>query len=283
MTLQHHILLAPEHLEGNGGLGRYVLIPGDPGRAERIAAGLVDVERRANPRGHDAHLGRFEPPGAETGSEAIDVLVIASGMGSGSTEIIVQELLACGARRLLRVGSCGTMTPAIVAGQVVIATGAVRDERTSHHYAPPEFPAVAHPLAVAALAAGARRAGLAADTFLGLCHSKASFYAREFGVGPAGEANLEYDAWLKRCGVVASEMEASTLFVQAAAASGPPPPLAGGGNHGECQAGAVMAVFATDQPDRAFDPEPARLAERRTIRVALAGVAAWAEQDRATP
>ena len=276
MALQHHILLAPEHLEGNDGLGRYVLLPGDPGRAERIAAGLTGVERRSNPRGHHAYLGRLDGDAGEP----VDVLVVPSGMGSGSTEIIVQELLACGARRLLRVGSCGTMTPAIAPGSVVIATGAVRDERTSHHYAPPEFPALAHPLVVAALIEGAEDAGLAAETFLGICHSKASFYAREFGEGPAGAANLEYDAWLKRCGVVASEMEASTLFVLAAAASGHPASLAAGPGPAECLAGAVLAVFATDQPERDFDPEPAQRSERRAIRVALAAVAAWARRDR---
>ena len=218
MDLQHHILLDSEHLRGNDSLGRYVLLPGDPGRAERLAARLAAVERIDNPRGHHAYLGRLE---RSTG-DPIDVLVISSGMGSGSTEIIVYELLACGARRLIRVGSCGSMVDAIAPGQVVIATGAVRDERTSHHYAPPEFPAFAHPAAVAALPAGAHAAGLAAETFLGICHSKASFYAREFGHGPAGEDNLEYDRWLKRCNVVASEMEASTLFVLATTSSGPP-------------------------------------------------------------
>ena len=279
MSLQHHILLGPEHLEGNGGLGRYVLVPGDPGRADRIAAHLNDTEKRTNPRGHHAHLGSLE---SAVAGEPVDVLVISSGMGSGSTEIILQELLSCGARRLVRVGSCGSMTEAIAPGQVVIATGAVRDERTTHHYAPPEFPAVAHPAAVEALSAGARSAGLAEETFLGICHSKASFYAREFGHGPAGDANLEYCGWPRRCGVVASEMEASTLFVLAAAAAGPPAAI---GKHApeastDCQAGAVFAVYATDDPEREFDPALAAESERRAIQVALTGVGAWAARDR---
>ncbi len=172
------------------------------------------------------------------------------------------------------------MVEQIRPGQVVIATGAVRDELTTSHYAPPEFPAMADPGGVVAMAAGARRAGLAEQTFLGICHSKASFYAREFGQGPAGAANLEYDAWLKRCGVVASEMEASTLFVLASAVSGAPKPLAAAADPATCQAGAVLAVFATDQPDRDFDLEVAKLSERRTIRVALAAVAVWAAHDR---
>ncbi|MDH3744887.1 MAG: hypothetical protein OES47_07290 [Acidobacteriota bacterium] len=276
MSLQHHILLGPEHLEGNGGLGRYVLVPGDPGRADRIATHLKDVEKRGNPRGHHAHLGHLED---DVEGGPVDVLVISSGMGSGSSEIILQELLACGARRLVRVGSCGSMTEAIAPGQVVIATGAVRDERTTHDYAPPEFPALAHPAAVEALRAGARSEGLAEETFLGICHSKASFYAREFGHGPAGKANLEYCAWLRRCGVVASEMEASTLFVLAAAASGPPAPI-GGSAPSDCQAGAVLAVYATDDPERDFAPALAVESERKAIRVALAGVSVWAARDR---
>ena len=75
-------------------------------------------------------------------------------------------------------------------------------------------------------------------------------------------------------------MEASTLFILAAAASGPPSPLGGEGWRSDCQAGAVMAVFATDDPERDFVPEVAQESERRAIRVALAALGAWADDDR---
>ncbi len=276
MAIEHHLRLGPDELAGNRGIGRYVLLPGDPARAERIARHFEDVRRIDNPRGLTAWSGRL--PAAEA-ERPIDALAVPSGIGAASTEVVVHELIAAGARRLVRVGSCGTMSDRIRPGQVVLAVAAVRDEAASAHYAPPEYPAVAHPDALAAMTEGARVAGLASETFRGICHSKASLYAREFGHGPAGEANLAYCDWLRRCGVVASEMEASTLFVLAAT-SGPWGGPAAGGWEGECQAGAVLAVFATDSSDAAFDPELATLAEERAIRIAVAGTRAWAGRDR---
>lgn len=277
MEMQHHIRLSPDHLVGNKGIGRYVLLPGDPSRAERIAQQFERLEVRENPRGFHAYLGKLPAPG---GTAAVDVLAIPTGIGSASTEVVVHELLACGARRLVRVGSCGTSTPSIRPGQVIIATGAVRDEATTYSYAPEGFPAVAHPTVVAALTEGAQRAGLAEETFRGLCHSKASLYGREFGHGPAGERNLEYVAWLRRCGVIASEMEASALFVLATAAEQEVVSVAGSAGSAECQAGAVLAVFARDDSHMKFDAEAARLAEERAIGIALEGVRVWAEKDR---
>lgn len=277
MDMQHHIRLTPDHLAGNKGIGRYVLLPGDPSRAERISRQLQGLDVLDNPRGFNAYLGALP---TSAGAGPIEVLAIPTGIGSASTEVVVRELLACGARRLLRVGSCGTGTPAIVPGQVVIATGAVRDEATTYSYAPEGFPAVPHPAAVAALTEGARRAGLESDTYWGLCHSKASLYGRQFGHGPAGERNLEYVAWLRRCGVVASEMEASALFVLATtAAEQEVVSVAQSGGVGQCQAGAVLAVFVRDDSHMEFDHEKARLAEERAIRVALEGVRVWAERD----
>ncbi len=275
MALGHHVRLGREHLAGNGGLGRYVLLPGDPSRAAKLAAGLEAVEVRETPRGFTAYLGRL----AAGNAAAIDLLALPTGIGSASVEVVVRELLAAGARRLLRVGSCGTGAPPIRPGQVVIATGAVRDERTGDDYAPRGFPALAHPEAVAALVEGARRAGLESETFLGVCHTKSSLYGREFGHGPASERNLAYTAWLRRCGVVASEMEASALFVLAATAGNPPVPLGERAGAAQCQAGAVLAVFATDDSEMHFDAAVAQRAEERAIRIALEAVRAWAERD----
>lgn len=276
MALQHHLRLGPDELAGNGGLGRYVFLPGDPSRAGRIAERFEESRAIANPRGLDAWTGRLA---GEDGEQPIDVLVVATGIGAGSTEVVVHELLACGARRLLRVGSCGSMTGRIQPGQVVLAVGAVRDEATTSHYAPPEYPAMAHPDVLAAMSEGAHRAGLAGETFRGLCHSKASLFAREFGHGPASERNRSYHEELARAGVVASEMETSTLFVVAATAGPWCGPIEGNWVE-ECQAGAVLAVFGTDQSNMKLDPELPRLAERRAISIAIEGTRVWARRDR---
>ncbi len=276
MPVQHHLRLGAEELAGNGAIGRYVLLPGDPARAGRIAEHFDDRRSLDNSRGLNGWLGRLASVGDEP---PIDVLAIATGIGAGSTEVVVHELIACGARRLLRVGSCGSMTERVRPGQVVLAAGAVRDERTTRDYVPAEYPAVAHPEVLAALTEGARRAGLAGETFRGLCHSKDSLFAREFGHGPSGERNRRYCDRLRRAGVIASEMETSTLLVLAATAAPWCGPLDGGWP-GECQAGAVLAVFGTDDSNMALDPELLRLAEERAIRVALEGVRVWARRDR---
>lgn len=275
MNEAHHIHTTPEDVAGNDGLGRYALLPGDPSRAEKIAGHFSDHRTVGNPRGHPVHLGSL--PSADGSS--IDVLTVATGMGSASVEVVVSELIECGARRLLRVGSCGSMVSEILPGQVVIATGAVRDEQTSRHYAPLEYPALAHPEGLRALAEGARVAGLEDETFFGICHSKASLYAREFGRGPAGKANLDYTDWLRCSGVVASEMEASALFVLAATHEPKAVPLSSRGGR-DCRAAAVLAVFGTDDSNMKFDHEVASRAEERAIRIATAAVTAWARIDR---
>jgi uridine phosphorylase len=273
MSVQHHLRIGLEHVEGNGSLGRFVLLPGNPARAERISSHFGDLETVRNPRGL-TDIGTLDSGGGDT----VEVLAVPTGIGTASVEVVVSELIACGARRLLRLGSCGAMVEGIVPGQVVIVTGAVRDEQTSHHYAPAEYPAIADPHAVRALIEGARRAGLADETFLGICHSKASLYGREFGRGPAGEDNLAYTSWLRRCGVIASEMEASALFVLASTAE-PTAETVSRPKATICRAGAVLAVFATDDSQMNFDVGAADLAEERAIRVALAGIVAWAEGD----
>ena len=273
--LQHHILLDSEHLDGNQGLGRYVMLPGDRSRALKITEHLTDLKVVENPRGHTAYLGRLEGGPDE---EPIDVLVISTGMGCPSVEIVVHELLECGARRLLRIGSCGSLRDELGEGNVVVATGAVRDEGTSPHYAPLEFPALAHPRAIAALVEGAERTGLAARTYLGIVHSKDSLYAREFGKGPAGKGNEAYMEWIARAGTIASEMEAAALFVLAAARSFPAAII--DRDVRSVQAGCVLAVFG-DGRSMEFKKDVAIAAERRAITVAIEGIRAWARADRA--
>jgi uridine phosphorylase len=158
----------------------------------------------------------------------------------------------------------------------------VRDELTSRHLAPLELPAVAHPEAVAALVEGARVAGLEAHAFVGIGHSKASFYAREMAQGPLAEENRAYMRLLSRCGVIATEMEASLLFVLASAASaGRARPLAAGNAAVPVQTACVLGVYAHHESTAPLDPEACALADERAIACALAGIAAWSARDAA--
>ena len=273
--MQHHIQLGPEHLAGNDGLGRTVFLPGSAGRARQIAAQLREVQVLDNPRGLTAHLGVLELDGAR-----LDALAISSGMGPGSTEIVVHELLAAGARRIVRVGSAGAMDPAIQPGSVCVLSGAVRDEQTTRHVAPISVPALAHPSAVQAMAQGARAAGLAAHSFVGMGHTKASLYAREFGRGPLGESNLDFGRVLAGAGVIASEMEASVLFVLANAANaGRATPLSAGNAAVPVQTACVLGVYAGTDSHMELDPATCALADERAIAVALHGAMAWKLAD----
>ena len=275
MDVQHHILLGPAHLAGNGLLGRYVLLPGTRSRSAAIAEHFDDVTVVDNPRGHTAFSGVLRRDGV-----SIDVLAISSGMGTASTEIILHELIEVGARRVVRVGSSGSMDPNIKAGDAVVVTGAVRDEQATRHIAPLEFPAVSHPSAVAAMVEGAKVSGHADHTFLGVGHTKASLYAREFGHGPMGAQNQAYGMLLARCGAVASDMEAAMLFIQASARSaGATRALAEGNAAVPVQAACVLGVYGDDDSDMDLDPVLCAQADARAIDIALSGIVAWARAD----
>ena len=117
-----------------------------------------------------------------------------------------------GADTFIRVGTCGGMQPEQVPGELAIITGAIRDEGTSLHYMPLEFPAVADFDVVLALREAARRTG--AHYRLGISQSKDSFYGQhQPGRMPvADHLQQRWKAW-KMGGAISSEMEASTIFI----------------------------------------------------------------------
>lgn len=129
----HHLEIDPSAMAGNGDIGRYVFLPGSPDRAARVARRFGRAERLSNRRGLDVHLGQLPRDG-----KAVDVAAVATGMGCPSLDVVVTELIQLGARRLLRVGTAGTLQPMIEPGDLVIATAAVRDEATSDAYLPRE-------------------------------------------------------------------------------------------------------------------------------------------------
>lgn len=114
-----------------GDVGRYVLLPGDPGRCEKIALHFDDYHLVAYNREYKIYTGTLngEP-----------VSVCSTGIGGPSASIAMEELAHCGADTFIRVGSSGGMDPEVLGGDVVIATGAIRMEGTSKEYAPMEYP-----------------------------------------------------------------------------------------------------------------------------------------------
>lgn len=204
-----HITADEADFVGNQGKGRYWLLPGSRSRAAAIAAQFRDASCKTHGRGHDLHTGVLERDGV-----ALDMGVISTGMGCPSVDLIVTELIGLGATTLVRVGTCGSMQTNVHTGDIVAVTGAVRDEGTSRHYLPIEFPALPSFDIVRAMnAARTLTQWQSTAVHFGPVHTKDSLYAREMGFGPLGEQHLAYQSLLTRAGVVASEMECAHLFV----------------------------------------------------------------------
>ncbi len=204
-----HINATPDDLAGNHGIGRYIFLPGADGRAQQIAARFEDCTVKTHSRGHNLYLGTIP-----LGDRRIDVASIASGMGCPSTEIILHELYHLGAKRFLRVGTAGSLQARIPVGDLIDVHAAVRDEDTTTSYMPVGIPAVASPIFVEAMHRAAVALKMNQSLHTGTVHCKSSFYGREFGAGPLAEENNAYIELLKRCGILATEMETATLFIQ---------------------------------------------------------------------
>ncbi len=206
----HHMSISTEEVAGNNGVGRYILLPGSDGRAASIAEHFSNGWVKEHSRRHNFYAGTLDLDG-----EPVDVAVVATGMGCPSVDIIVNELIRLGARRLLRVGTAGSLQPGrIPIGSIVVASAAVRDEGASRLYMPREVPAVAS----AEMIAAANRASAVCGVeygFTGIVHTKDSLYARELQAGPRAAENERFMEQLRSSGVLASEMETAMLFTLA--------------------------------------------------------------------
>ncbi len=145
----YHLDLDETRIEG----AQIALLPGDPGRVPAIAATAPFSGSReiACKREYRSFLGTID---------GAPVLVTSTGIGGPSASIAIDELAQLGVTTFIRVGTTGTIQPHVNVGDVVVTTGAVRLDGASTHYAPIEYPAVAHHEVVSALVAAARRAGV---------------------------------------------------------------------------------------------------------------------------
>ena len=241
------------HLEvTEGDVAPSVLLPGDPERVEKITETWNDHSVVAEHREYRTATGTHE---------GTPISVTSTGIGSPSAAIAVEELARVGADTLIRVGSCGAIQPETDVGDLIITTGAVRQEGTSTEYVREDYPAVADHAVVAALAAAAEELGY--DYHLGLTASTDSFYAGQSREGFEGflardaEADIEE---LKRAGVLNFEMEASAILTLA-------------GIYG-LRAGAVCTVYA-DRTSGEFQVT----GESRAAKTASKAVSILADMD----
>lgn len=195
------------HLEiKDGSIGRYVILPGDPGRCEKIASRLEGARQLHQNREYNTWTGTLE---------GTQVSVVSTGIGGPSAAIALEECVNAGADTFIRIGTCGAMQEEILGGDLVIATGSVRMEGTSREYAPIEYPAVADLAVTNALVTAARESGVRFHT--GVVQSKDSFYSQHSPETKPVSAELmaKWEAW-KRMGCLASEMEGAALFITGA-------------------------------------------------------------------
>ncbi|MBQ7307994.1 MAG: uridine phosphorylase [Clostridia bacterium] len=188
-----------------GDVGRYVILPGDPGRCEKIAKYFDDGKFVMSNREYTTYTGTL------LGEK---VSVCSTGIGGPSAAIAMEELVAIGADTFIRVGTCGGIKLDVKSNDVVIASGAIRYEHTSMEYAPLEYPAVSNYEVMNALVEAAEK--LEKNYHVGVVQCKDAFYGQHSpNRSPVHyELNSKWDSW-KRLGVLASEMESAALFVVA--------------------------------------------------------------------
>ena len=198
---QYHIQV------GEGDVGRYVIMPGDPKRCAKIAKYFDNPVLVADNREYVTYTGYLD---------GVKVSVTSTGIGGPSASIAMEELVKAGADTFIRVGTCGGMQLEVESGDLVIASGAIRMEGTSKEYAPIEFPAVADIGIVNALTAAAKDLGKKAH--VGVVQCKDAFYGQHSPetMPVSYELLNKWEAW-KRLGCLASEMESAALFIVASA------------------------------------------------------------------
>jgi uridine phosphorylase len=199
--VQYHIRVGP------GEVAPYVLLPGDPARADLIAGFWDEARLVAYHREFKTYTGKYK------GSP---ISVTSTGIGAPSAIVAVEELLRVGANTFIRVGTMGAIHSWIKPGDLVIGIGAVRYEGASKDYAPPEYPAVASYEVILALVEAAERIGV--PYHLGIIASTDSFYLGQSRPGYRGFITARASdrlPELKAMGVLGFEMEASAIFTVA--------------------------------------------------------------------
>lgn len=185
MSKQPHLLVE------EGELADVALLPGDPGRVDRIAGQCSETELVAENREYRVVNARYGER---------ELTICSTGIGAPSAAIAAEELAAVGVETLVRVGTCGALQRDIDIGDMVVATGAAKDEGTTSRYESPTVPAVADHEVLSALVETAnerdetvRVGGVATDD---------AYYAE----------TDEYIAAWEAAGLLAVEMEAAALF-----------------------------------------------------------------------
>jgi len=188
MAKQPHLLVEP------GDLHDVALLPGDPGRVDRIAGNCEDAETVAQNREYKVVNATYD---------GTDLTICSTGIGCPSAAIAVEELAAVGVETFVRVGTTGALQSGIEIGDMVVATGAAKDEGTTARYEVQTVPAVPSYDALSALVGAAKSRG--EGVHVGPVATDDAFYAE----------TDEYVAAWEAAGLQCVEMEAAAIFTLA--------------------------------------------------------------------
>ena len=187
-----------------GDFAKTVLMPGDPLRAKFIAENFLENPVLVNNvRGVQGYTGTYH---------GVKVSVMASGMGMPSMGIYSHELYnGYGVENIIRVGSAGSIQEHINLYDIVIAQGACTDSNFAHQF---HIPGTFAPIGSFELISAAVEASreLGATYHVGNVNSSDVFYG-DHELVPEG---LDALYALKKMGVMALEMEAAALYMNAA-------------------------------------------------------------------
>ena len=233
-----------------GDVGDLVLLTGDPGRVERAARQLSDVQTIAQNREFITMTGTYKGQ---------KVSVVSSGIGAPSAAIAIEELAQLGARAIVRFGTMMGISAKL--GSYMIASGAVRYEGTSEHYLPCEYPAVPHWSLMQALYQKSRERGL--ETHVGVTATYDAFYPK---MAPAlvgrGLPDMEQ---LQQGQVIAVDMETALLFVAGARL--------------RVATAAMCLVTNEADPFAIIAPEAHAAGETRLVTTVLDALVDWSSTD----
>ncbi|MGQ4557049.1 phosphorylase family protein [Halobellus sp. GM3] len=185
MAKQPHLLVE------SGDVHETALIPGDPGRVDRIAAQCENAETVSQNREYKIVNATYE---------GVPLTICSTGIGCPSAAIAVEELSRVGVETVIRVGTTGALQSGIEIGDMVVATGAAKEEGTSKRYEDAVIPAVPDYDVLSALVDAAEDNG--EDVHVGPIVSDDAFY---------NETDAYVDEW-EAANLLAIEMEAAAVF-----------------------------------------------------------------------
>lgn len=185
MAKQPHLLVEP------GDVNDVALIPGDPGRVDRIASHCDAHTQVAQNREYKLVNATYE---------SHDLTICSTGIGCPSAAIALEELAAVGVKTFIRVGTTGALQADIDIGDMVVATGAAKEEGTTKRYERVEYPAVPDYDVLSGLVDAAEAND--EQVHVGPIASDDAFYAE----------TDEYVADWEDAGLLAVEMEAAAVF-----------------------------------------------------------------------